>query len=394
MKGSDPAEAPAGAKPPRMVSLDAFRGLTIMGMILVNNPGDWGHVYAPLMHADWHGCTPTDLVFPFFLFIAGCAIPMSLGRRRREGTPASAMLPAILRRTVILFACGLFLAGFGSIFSLGPDFGLGDWLHTWRIPGVLQRIAICYAVVAVASLYLPAWGMHTLNAALLLGYWGLMTLVPVPGAGAGLIDDKVNNLAAYVDRLCLGTNHLWSGSRTYDPEGLLSTLPAISTTLMGWAAGQWLLRASTAGRRAAGLLAAGGGLVVVGWIWSGWFPLNKPLWTSSYAVFTAGWAAIGLAACILLFDRGSWQAWARPLQVYGVNAITVFMLSGIVGRLLTALSWPTAEGSMSWKDALMAASFTPWFSPVNASLAYALVWVLAWYFVLDWLYRRGWVVKI
>ncbi len=376
----------------RMVSLDAFRGLTIMLMILVNNPGDWGKIFAPFKHADWHGCTPTDLVFPFFLFIVGVAIPISLGKRKAE-VARGPLVAHILRRSLVLFALGLVLSGFGLLFKLGPEYGVVELLSNIRIPGVLQRIAICYFLASLLFLYASRRMLYLVTASVLMGYWALMMWVPVPEYGAGMIDGKDTHLAAHVDRVVLGTNHLWSAAKTWDPEGLLSTLPAIATTLFGVFTGLWLKQEQPLARRLRGLLIAGAALTVVGWSWGLLFPINKPIWTSSYAVFTAGLALLVLGVCVWLFDVLSWKRLAVPLQIYGVNAIIVFMLSGLLGRLLVEIK-VNSEPPLALKTWLYQTLFQSWLADKNASLAYAVTWVLSWFVVLTIMYRKNWIIKV
>lgn len=376
----------------RIVSLDAFRGLTILLMILVNNPGDWGQIYAPLKHADWHGCTPTDLVFPFFLFVVGAAIPLSLGKRNGQAERGP-VVRHIVWRSVVLFGLGLLLSGFGLLFKLGPGYGVGNLLSSIRIPGVLQRIALCYFVVSLLFLYCKRRTLYVVTAAALLGYWALMMWVPVPGYGAGMIDGKDTHLAAYVDRTVLGTNHLWSAAKTWDPEGLLSTLPAIATTLFGVFTGIWMKRAKPLMSRLSGLVFAGIVLTAVGWWWGTVFPINKPIWTSSYAVFTAGLAMLVLGLCVLLFDVLPWKRLAVPLQIYGVNALTVFVLSGLLGRLLVEIK-VGGNPAISIKSWLYQNLFRSWLADKDASLAYAVAWVMAWFVVLTIMYRKNWVIKV
>src|SRR5437879_2350296 len=256
--------------PWRLRSLDAFRGLTIAAMVLVNNPGTWAAVYAPLKHAAWHGLTPTDVIFPFFLFIVGVAIPLSRPSGGR-----------VLRRAAVIFALGIVLNGL-------PRF---DWA-TIRIPGVLQRIAVCYLVAAVLFLTTGWRTQAIVTAALLLGYWGAMTLVPVPGHGRGDLGAE-GNLAAWLDRGLLGP-HIWRVGRVYDPEGILSTVPAVATTLVGMLTGRWVQSARPALAIAAGLALAGAIGTTLGAVWGVWFPVTKALWTSSYAVLTAGLAVLVL----------------------------------------------------------------------------------------------------
>jgi predicted acyltransferase len=392
--------SPNSTAPPsqRIVSLDAFRGLTIMLMILVNNPGDWGNIYAPLKHADWHGCTPTDLVFPFFLFIVGVAIPFALAKRK-ETAPRGQLVAHIVWRSFILFGLGLLLSGFGMLFKLGADFGLSDLLHTIRIPGVLQRIALCYLIVSLLFLFASRSTLYLVTVMVLLAYWALMTLVPVPEVdsgklefGARMIDGKDTHLAAYLDRQLLGTNHLWSAAKTWDPEGLLSTLPALATTLFGVFTGLWMKQEQPLTARLRGLALAGVVMVAVGWAWGLIFPINKPIWTSSYVVFTAGLALLVLSLCVLLFDVRAWKRLALPLQIYGVNALTVFVMSGLVGRLLVEIK--VGQESISLKTWLYENLFHSWLADKNASLAYAITWVLCWFVVLAIMYRKHWIIKV
>ena len=377
----------------RLGSLDAFRGLTIGLMILVNNPGNWGNIYWPLQHADWHGWTPTDLVFPFFLFIVGVAIPLSLGRRKEMDSARGPLVTHIFRRSTILFALGLLLSAFGLLFKLGPEYGVIDLLSSIRIPGVLHRIAVCYLIASLLFLFVSHRTLYIVTVSALLGYWALMVLVPVPGYGAGMIDGKETHLAAYLDRLLLGINHLWSVSKTWDPEGLLSTLPALATTLFGVFTGMWLRRDLPLTKQLRGLLIAGAVLTTIGWIWSLVFPINKPIWTSSYAVFTAGIALLVLSACVVLFDVMRWKRLAIPLQIYGVNALTVFVLSGLVGRLLSEIK-VGSNSPVPFKSWLYENLFHSWLADKNASLAYSVAWVLGWFVVLAIMYRRKWIIKV
>jgi predicted acyltransferase len=351
----------------RLVPLDAFRGLTVAGMVLVNNPGSWDAVHPPLRHAAWHGLTFTDVIFPFFLFIVGVAIPCSLDGRAPLGAFAR-----VLRRAVIIAALGLVLNGF-------PAF---DWT-TIRIPGVLQRIAVCYVIAA--GLYLVA-GWRTLSAvtaALLLGYWGAMTLIAVPGHGAGDLGPE-GNLAAWIDRVVLGP-HVWRVSRVYDPEGILSTAPAVATVLFGVLAGQWMLSRRPPRTITTGLLLAGALGVVLGAEWGNWFPVNKALWTSSYAVLTAGMALLVFAACYWAVEVCDWRRWAAPFVVFGVNALALYFLSSLVAAQLALV--PVGDGNL--RTVIFERFFAPWASPPNASLAYAIAYTLVWWGAMWLLYRLG-----
>ncbi|MDT7602758.1 MAG: hypothetical protein QOF61_755, partial [Acidobacteriota bacterium] len=279
----------------RMISLDVFRGLTIAGMILVNNPGTWDAIYSPLEHSKWDGLTPTDLVFPFFLFIVGVSITLALARRAEGGGSKRDLYLKIVRRTLIIFAVGLVLSAFPY-----------NDPATFRIPGVLQRIAVCYLIAAIIFLNTKWRAQSAIVVALLLLYWAAMKLIPVPGYGAGDLS-MAGNLAAYVDRSIFG-RHTWKP--LYDPEGLLSTIPAIATTLCGVLTGQLLRSRRAPLEKVALMFVAGTICLVVGWAWDFWFPVNKALWTSSYVVLTAGMALELLAACYWLVDIKGYARWA------------------------------------------------------------------------------------
>ena len=374
----------------RLASLDAFRGATIAGMLLVNNPGSWSDAYAPLLHAPWHGWTPTDMIFPFFLWIVGVSLTFSFARRVEEGADRGKLFVHVLRRSAIIFALGMLLATFP--FGL---LGAGFDLATVRIPGVLQRIAVCY-LVASAIFLRTTWRRQAAWAAgLLLGYWALLLLVPVPGYGAGGLEPQ-GNLAWWVDSQLLA-GHTWRGAPApgFDPEGILSTLPALATTLLGVLTGHGLRGTGTMERKTIGLFGGGVVLLAAGALWGLVFPINKNLWTSSYAVFMAGWAMLWLGLFYWLIDVKGWQRWATPFVIYGMNAIVLFVLAGLVGRLLTLIKWTGADDkAVTLKGWVYQALFTPYFSPVNASFAFALSFVVA-FFVIGWaMWRKKWFVKI
>ena len=349
------------APTPRLSSLDAFRGLTMAAMVVVNNPGTWRAIYAPLRHAEWHGLTPTDLIFPFFLFIVGVAIALA------RPTPSR-----VLRRAAIIGALGLLLNAL-------PYF---DWANV-RIPGVLQRIAVCYLVAALLFLFTRWRTQAIVTALLLLGYWGALMLIPVPGHGRGDLSPE-GNLAAWLDRLVLGP-HIWRVARVYDPEGILSTVPAIATTLLGVLAGHWLRSGERASRIASALVIGGVLAIALGAVWGLVFPLNKSLWTSSYALLTAGLAALVFALCYWTIDVRGCRRWSTPCVVLGVNALLLFFLSTLVAKLLTLVR---ADGG-TLQAAIFARTFAPWASPINASLAWALAYLAAWWVVLWLFYRAG-----
>jgi predicted acyltransferase len=359
-------------------------------MVLVNNPGTWSAVYWPLEHAEWHGWTPTDLIFPFFLFIVGVSITLALGRRRTVGDTAGALALRAVRRSAIIFALGLTL-------NIISTLGHGYPIDTVRIMGVLQRIALCYLAAALLFLWSGWQTQAGVAVALLLGYWALLTLVPVPGFGAGDLD-KVGSLTAWLDRLVLG-QHIWRGGKVYDPEGLLSTLPSIATTVAGVLAGHWLGSASASPwsrkRRVRGLALAGLLATAAGLVWGAWFPINKSLWTSSYALFTAGAAALVLAACLWLVDVAGYQRGATPFVVFGTNALALYFLSTLGAVLLAVVKVPQPVGaSLALQAVLYRRLFAPWASPINASLAWAIAYLLIWLGAMWLLYRRRIFIRV
>jgi predicted acyltransferase len=391
-----PVEAPAGGRPAsaagttgtpaasRLLSLDAFRGITIAGMLLVNNPGTWAAIYPPLKHAEWHGWTPTDLIFPFFLFIVGVALTFSFAGRAGRGAERGTLLRGALRRAAILFLLGLLLHAFPNYLDLSQ----------LRIPGVLQRIALAYIAASVIVLFTRTKAQVAIAAALLLGYWAAQLLVPVPGGAPGVLEPGLD-LGAYIDRAIFGENHLWSQSRTWDPEGLLSTLPAIGTTLLGVFAGNWLRSGRTPPVTAVGLFIAGNVGIVAGLVWHAVFPINKPLWTSSYVLFTAGMACHFLAMCYWFIDVKGYRRWATPFVIFGVNAIAAFFLSSLFARIIGLVRVPRGAASVSLKTAIFDAVFLPLFrQPVNASLAFAIAFVLLWLGIMTVLYRRRIFIKV
>lgn len=375
----------------RLVSLDFFRGATVAAMILVNNPGSWSHIYGPLKHAAWHGWTPTDLIFPFFLFIVGVSIVLAFTKARAKGADRGDLLRKSLIRAAKIFGLGLALSAFPYL-TFSPEFGLHQNLIDIRIPGVLQRIAVCYAICALLFLYTKPKTQMITMAGLLLGYWLMMMWIPVPGYGAGAIDNPEGNLAAYIDQLLL-SGHLWRES--WDPEGLLSTLPAIATTLIGIWTGRMLRKNhSTEAERTLQFFKWGFILIVIGYLWSWIFPLNKIIWTSSYALFTGGQAMCFFGLCYWLIDvkgRNKYTNWG---VAFGINAITVFFLSGIIARLFVMIKISWKGESIALKTWLFNEVFNAIKSPVNASLLYALTWVILFYILAQWMQKRGIVIKV
>ncbi len=367
----------------RLVSLDVFRGITIAGMVLVNNPGSWAHIYWPLEHAQWDGWTPTDLIFPFFLFIVGVAIPLALGRRIEGGASRRSLFLKICKRSLIIFLLGEFLAGF-------PFFHLS----TIRIPGVLQRIAVCYFFASLIFLATRPRTQAIITLALLVIYWLLLMHVPVPDYGAGDLS-KEGNLAAYIDRHIFGV-HVWRQAVVYDPEGLLSTMGALATTLLGVLTGQRLRCAiRTPIEKVAAMFIAGICCMTIGWAWNAWFPINKALWTSSYVFFSAGLALEFLALCYWLIEIKNYRRWARLFVIFGVNPIVLFVGSGIMARLLTIITVPSGNGTgVTLWGYIYNHAFASWLAPNNASLAFAIVFILVWLFLMWLLDRKGVIIKI
>ncbi|MBI5424264.1 MAG: DUF5009 domain-containing protein [Opitutae bacterium] len=376
----------------RLVSLDAFRGATIAGMLLVNNPGTWSAIYPPLAHAQWHGWTLTDTIFPSFLWIVGVSLTLSTARRVEAGADRAQLFRHVLQRAAVIFGLGLLLAAF--------PFGLLPTHHfaplSLRIPGVLQRIAVCYLVASAIFLRTGWRGQLVWAVALLLGYWALLTLVPVPGYGAGMIDQPKGNLAWWIDSHLLA-GHTWSGAPApgFDPEGILSTLPAIATVLCGTLAGYWLRGVRAPARTSLGLVVGGAVLLAIGAGWGSVFPINKNLWTSSYTVFMAGWAALWLGVFHWTIDVRGWRGWALPFTIYGMNALAMFVLAGLIGRLLTLIQWTGAGGArVTLKGAIYDNLFASWLSPLNASLAFAVSFVLVFLAIATAMWRRNWFIKV
>jgi predicted acyltransferase len=367
----------------RLASLDVFRGLTVAGMILVNNPGSGRSTYAPLKHAEWNGWTPTDLVFPFFLFIVGVSITFALSKRLDDPEGRRSALFKVVRRSLVIFALGLFLTKFPFFRDSWREVQAGEtWAtiaRTIRIPGVLQRIAICYLAASIIFLNTRLKGQVVAAVGLLVGYWLLMTLVPVPGFGPGDLA-RGHDLASYLDRLLL-PGHIYK--KDYDPEGLLSTLPAIATTLLGILAGHWLRSRREPYEIDAGLFVAGTACVFLGACWGMTFPVNKALWTGSFVLLTGGLAMIGLATCYWLVDLQGHRRWAYPFRVFGGNAIAAYALASMGARLLNMPFLAQGEGksisvhALFYDRYLLAA-----LSPYNASLAYGLTFVLACFLVV------------
>ncbi|CAD0004570.1 acyltransferase family protein [Flavobacterium salmonis] len=419
----------------RLISLDVFRGLTILLMTIVNNPGDWGNVYPPLLHADWHGCTPTDLVFPFFVFIMGVAVPLAMPDKFYDNTTFS----KILIRSLRMLCLGIFFNFFGKIQLFGLDgiplligrlaitIAVGYALmgsfsskvknilafsilliylvlaysgieayHDVRLPGVLQRIAIVYFVVSLLYLKTTLKTQIITGAVLLLGYWGIMTLIPVPGIGEANLE-KGTNLASWLDRILL-KGHMYSGTVTWDPEGILSTIPSIVNGIIGLFIGQFLQSDSFKIKKALKMGRIGAGLIILGLLWDLIFPINKSLWTSSYVLFTTGLATVFFTILYYLIDIADYKKGFKPFLIWGVNPMIVFFCSQIIPQALVMIQFQNSkkpEEQTNLLDFLYRFWIAPFFSnPMTASLAGALVYVGIWTFILWIFYRNKLIFKV
>ena len=361
----------------RLTSLDVFRGMTIATMILVNNAGDGRHTYWPLEHAAWNGWTPTDLIFPFFLFIVGVSMVFSFAVRSARGQSRKDLLLHALKRSAVIFALGLFLYAY-------PKF---DW-HTARIPGVLQRIAVVYFLTSIFVLFTGRVVRLIVTAALLIGYWLVMKYVPVPGYGPGVLTMD-GNLVGYIDRSLI-YNHLWIAHR-FDPEGILSTIPSIATCLLGVFTGEWMRSQHALSRKLGGVIVGGIVGLVAGYIWNIWFPINKMIWTSSYVLLTAGFALLVFVVCYWIIDVRGWKRWGIPFLIFGVNPLAIYFLASMGETILNVHH----IGKESIKGVLFNKLYAPTFSdPYVASLAWSISFVLVFFFVSWLMYRRRIFIRI
>ena len=365
----------------RLYSLDVFRGMTVAAMILVNNPGSLDSVYPPLLHAKWNGCTPTDLIFPFFLFIVGVSIHFAYQSKLAEGLTKKVFLK-ILKRALIIFSLGIFL-------SLFPKFNFS----TVRIPGVLQRISLVFLFCSL--IYFKANWLAQIRLAiiLLVGYFILLTLVPVPDFGPANLEPETN-LGAWLDRLLL-EGHLWGQSKIWDPEGLLSTVPAIATGMLGMLTGKLFTAVKEPAQKVSWLFFIGAILILLGLVWDMVFPINKSLWTSSYVLYSAGIAMQFLAACYWLIDVQGIKKWSTPFIYYGMNAIFVFVASGLLAKILIRTSITNPEGNeISVWSYLYQNLYISWLNPYNASLLFAITLLGIFLVILWWMYKKKIFVKV
>ncbi len=370
----------------RLLSLDFFRGLTIALMILVNNPGSDTH-YWPLSHARWNGWTPTDLVFPFFLLITGVSLVYSFSSRLARGQSRGELMKHVVRRALILILLGIFINGFPNRYNL----------HTLRFEGVLQRIGLCYLFASMIYFWTKPWGRATVIFACLVGYWVLMRFVPVPGFGTPTHEipllDPDRNLTAWLDRL-LFSGHLYEGTR--DPEGIISTIPAIASVLFGVFTGEWLRSARTSGKKVLGMLVCGAAGFFLAETWNIWFPINKKLWTSSFVLLTTGLALIVFGLCYWLLDvrKARWIP-TKPATVFGMNAIAAYVFAEVLAILLGVVKWSGSyPPARSLQDRVYTTVFEPLGSPEFSSLVYSICFVLVCWVVMWVLYRKKIFFKI
>lgn len=361
-------------KSKRLISLDALRGFTIAGMILVNIPGDWEHTYWPLKHAHFNGLTLADLVFPFFLFIVGASIVLALKKRLDKGVPKSGLIKKIVIRTIIIFVLGVLLNWITSGFAPGL-----------RIAGVLQRIAICYFAGAMLFLYTSSLIQSIIGVIILIGYWILMIFTPVPGHGAAVFSWGMS-WEVYIDQLLL-PGKMYFG--TWDPEGILSTFPALVNTLLGIQATLLLLKLKENKDKMIGLLVFGASLLVAGLFLSSSFPINKNAWTSSFVLVTCGLASILWGVTIFVIDMKGWNKWAKPGIIFGANAITAYVLHEVLIMPVDSVKL----GAHSLKGWVMTL-FNGFLPAEMASLAWALFYVFICFLPIWWMYRKKIFVKI
>ncbi len=423
----------------RLLSLDVFRGATIAGMMLVNNPGSWSKIYAPWGHKPWDGWTYTDTIFPFFLWIVGVAMMLSFAKRVERGESKHELARHVVWRAGVIFYLGLFLGGFPAVsmfflwiaglvyllllmtrtlkgseagmpagrnrlFLLGaggvvlvllpivlPNVFATEGFHWIRIPGVLQRIAVCYLISGLLVLYTSTRVQIGVTFGLLAFYWIIIKTVSVPGFGVG-VWAPMGNLGWYIDSTLL-KGHTWSGAPApgFDPEGIFSTIPAIATAMFGVFTGSFLRTNRSKEEKAAWMFVAGNVMLLIGLIMDNWLPINKNLWTSTYSVFMAGLALNVLACCYWILDVKGYRGWEKPFAIYGQNAITMFFLSGIIGRLT---SMKFGDMTVSVKTWYYERFFVPLGDPYVASFAHSIAFMLFLFLIAYIMYKRNWIIKV
>ena len=366
----------------RLISLDAFRGFTIALMIIVNDPGNWDNTFAPLLHAEWNGITLTDFVFPFFIFIVGVSIVLS---QRNKGTSSSTK--NILFRSIKIFSLGVFLGCFGEfmyhVVGLGESFSLSDI----RIPGVLQRIALVYLSCAILYNHSSWFQQLVVMLFLLVGYYVVMVFVPVPGIGPGVLEPG-KNLAAYIDSILI-PGAMWQ--RTWDPEGILSTFPAIATGISGMMAGHLITSKLKAEKIVIWMFVIGVFCLLDSFVWEWLFPINKNLWTSTYVMYTSGWAFLILATSIWICDLMKYQSWLRIGIIFGSNSIAIYALSQMLVWFMYELS---IIGGSSLNDMLYVGMVSLGIYPKLASFIWALFYTGICFIPANYLYKKKIFLKL
>ena len=372
----------------RLLCLDVYRGLMVAGMILVDNPGSDEGAYGPIMHCKWNGWTPADFIFPSFLFLVGISLVYSFAARRERGETKKQILWHAFKRCLILIAIGLFV-------NASPIVGLD--LHTWRFEGVTQRIGLCYFFAAILELWSGRRGLWLALATCLIGYWALLRFVPVPGAGVPGRDipfmDQMQNLPAWLDRK-LFMGHLYDGTR--DPEGLIHTIPAIGSTLIGVLIGHWLKREKNQQKLLGGMVLCGILGMLAGAVWSRWFPINKNLWTSSFVLFSGGFALLFLSLLYWMTEVKRWRGkWTMPILVFGMNAIAGFVADSLIyGPGYTFMATGPNGTRMNWHEVAQAYLEAAGLSTANASLVYSFAAVNICWLMLWLLWRKKIFLKV
>lgn len=360
----------------RLISLDALRGFTIAGMVIVNNPGSWSHIYSPLQHAEWNGITPTDYVFPFFVFIVGVSIALAYNKKIQAQESKTTLLKKICWRSLKIYALGIFL-------WLWPEFDF----TSIRWVGVLPRIAIVFLVCGMLFLYTDWRQQVKIAVVILLSYWIIMTLVPIPGIGLPDLSVPENNWANYLDKRFL-PGVMWQ--KTWDPEGLFSTLPAIATGICGMLIGRLILHVDDTYQKLTWLFFWGVVLIITGSMWDWFFPINKNLWTSSYVVYTAGLGTLGLAACMFIADVKGYTRWTSLGTIYGANAITAYVLAEMLSSIFSGTFLFNTSLADYWMTVLPDIGVSEKF----ASFTYALFYMMIIFIPAYILYRKKIFIKV
>lgn len=368
----------------RILALDTFRGATIALMIIVNNPGTWTYVYGPLRHAQWHGCTLTDLVFPFFLFIVG--ISMSFSFDKYDLCKTGPLFNKIIFRTISIFSIGLIINAFPFI---RQDW---DW-SSFRLLGVLQRIALAYFIASFIIIRSNIKSLFQVSFFILIMYWFLLYMY----GSINSVDPYAlnSNLVLAIDKLILGEKHLYGGTGIqFDPEGLLSTLPSSITVIIGFLVGTMIKTAEDHKENCRRMLIFGSLMVITGWFWSFAFPINKQLWTSSYVLYTAGIATTVISSMIWMIDVLGYKKWTFPFTVFGSNSIFIFALSGIWAKIILKIKFSLNGEQVSGYSYLYKTMFLPIAGEINGSLLFALFHVFVFWILLFWMYKKKIFIKI